>query len=386
MNRKKILSVINSTYDRLLNFVISRIVTNNELKRWIRTSKISLKKLKSEQNWIQKWKRLQDYVNVDYYRYYSQYQGENINLCPDDIVHNIITPILNPKRFISTYQDKCLFDKVLYPTFKDRVTPFTLLRNVLGSYYDIDYNPVKDSDVCRILNQSHFNKIVIKPSLDSSSGHSILFAYRKEDGNYYLNETGIKVDSSLLDNKYQRNFVVQEVVEQSDFMSQFCSTSVNTIRMLVYRSVTTNIPVVLRAFMRIGKQGALVDNIHSGGTFVGVHLDGTLCKSCVDTNTLPMNVFNGINFSQNDFHIPNYDCVKDFACGVAKAMPHLRLFSLDVMLDRNNNPLLIEYNLQAFGVRGYQFTLGPVFREYTDEIIDYCAQHKKEATRVFVSF
>ena len=76
--------------------------------------------------------------------------------------------------------------------------------------------------------------------------------------------------------------------------------------------------------------------------------------------------------------MPYYDKVIDFAKDVARHIPHHRLLALDIMLDENNNPRLIEFNVEKYSVWLFQFTTGGAFGEFTDEIIDYCAEHKKE--------
>ena len=185
---------------------------------------------------------------------------------------------------------------------------------------------------------------------------------------------------------FKQNYVVQKAMAQSTFMSQFCKTSVNTIRIAVYRSVKTNIPTVINAIIRIGKDGSLVDNAHAGGMFVGVDKDGILGKYCCNQYGETVSIFNGIDFSSATYQIPNYKRVKEFAEKVASALPHQRLLALDVMLDENDNPVLLEYNIRAFSVWLFQFTNGAGFGEFTDEIIEYCKEHKKEATRVSVIF
>lgn len=67
-------------------------------------------------------------------------------------------------------------------------------------------------------------------------------------------------------------------------------------------------------------------------------------------------------------------------------MYHQRLVALDIMLDDKDEPVLIEYNIRAFGIWAFQFTNGSGFGKYTDEVIEYCREHIDEATRIFVTF
>ena len=189
-----------------------------------------------------------------------------------------------------------------------------------------------------------------------------------------------------LDRYFGRDYVVQKAMNQSPFTRQFCKTSVNTIRMAVYRSVKTNRPYVVNAIIRMGKDGSLVDNAHAGGMFVGVNSEGILGKYVCNQYGEKMTVFNGIDFQTNTYQIPNYDKIKSFAELVASALPHQRLLALDIILDENSEPVLLEYNIRAFSVWLFQFTSGVGFGNFTDEIIEYCRLHKKEATRISVIF
>ena len=93
-----------------------------------------------------------------------------------------------------------------------------------------------------------------------------------------------------------------------------------------------------------------------------------------------------INFAKQKLIVPNYEKIKEFACKIADAIPHHHIIALDIMLDENNNPVLIEYNISAFSVWLFQFTNGSGFGKYTDEIIDYCIKHRQQATRIVVKF
>ena len=386
MDKKQFLYKYQKITDWLVSCLVKNILCRKELYSFVKGSNLRLGKLPGEHKWKEKWSVLIPNTNLDYYRFYSLYTGENINLCPDDVMHNVITPILNPKRYISTYKDKCMFDLFLDRTFGRRITPQTIIRNIDGTCYGENYETLSKTEVEKILKTCTFDRIVIKPSVDSSSGNSIVFGVKAKDQNIFYTKEGQIVDYNYLLNIYRKNYVVQRAVNQNSFMAQFCCSSINTIRMLVYRSVVDNQPHVLNAFMRIGKEGSLVDNIHAGGTFLGINSNGQLCDFCIGTNSNKMSKFNGIDFSTQRFVIPNYENLKDFACKVSESMPHMHLFSLDVMINENNEPLLIEYNLQGFGVRGYQFTSGPALGEFTDEIINYCREHRDMATRVFISF
>ncbi len=381
---RKIINAINSVYDKLISLGVRIIVERRSLAKIIAHSGKN-KKCNGIDKWKNKWKVL-GHVNKDYYRIFSQYIGEDVNIVPDDICHNVIEPILNPKRYISAYEDKCLFDKMLWSSFNKNVTPTTYIRNIGGAYFDNNYHHITKVDSCINTIPVSVNRLIIKKSIDSSSGRGIIFFNRDKDGIFRDSSNNAELSEQYLTQIFIKDFVVQEVMSQSSFMSQFCTTSVNTIRMAVYRSVKTNRPTVINAIMRIGKDGSLVDNAHAGGMFVSISNDGVLGKYCCTQYGVKETTFNGINYSMESFAIPNYNEIKKFAEQVANAIPHHRLLALDIALDNNNKPVLLEYNIRGYGVWAFQFTSGSGFGEYTDEIIEYCTQHRKEATRVSVLF
>lgn len=190
----------------------------------------------------------------------------------------------------------------------------------------------------------------------------------------------------FLDDNIGSNYTVQQCLEQSPFMSHFCSTAVNTIRVAMYKSEKTNEVNVLNSIMRIGSNGSYVDNAHAGGCFIGVYPDGKLGKYLCNQHGERFTVFNGIDFAKTDFVIPDIEKIWEFSRKVTSCIPHMRLVQLDIAVDKDGNPRLIEYNIRAFSPWLYQFTTGPAFGKYTEEIINYCLERQSDASRVMVSF
>lgn len=174
---------------------------------------------------------------------------------------------------------------------------------------------------------------------------------------------------------FDEDFILQPCVEQSAYISQFNPTSVNTIRMAIYRSFEDNKGHLTGAIMRIGHKGSYLDNAHAGGCYIGIKKDGSLCHEVMDQYGVSQKVFNGIDFSQ-DFSIPNYQEVVKFGESIADYIPHCRLLALDIVLDKENKPHLIEINIDSFSMWLFQFTVATAFGKYTDEIIDYCLKNK----------
>ena len=57
-------------------------------------------------------------------------------------------------------------------------------------------------------------------------------------------------------------------------------------------------------------------------------------------------------------------------------MLHHRLLALDIMLDEQGNPKLIEVNVGGFSAWLFQYTNGSAFGQYTDEVISFFKKKK----------
>ena len=120
-----------------------------------------------------------------------------------------------------------------------------------------------------------------------------------------------------------------------------------------------------------------MDNAHAGGGYVGIQSDGRLCHKVLNQYGESCTVFNDIDFTQ-EHRIPHWDRVVEFAKYIGANVPHHHLLALDIMLDKEGNPRLIEFNCKAYSMWLFQFTTGGAFGDYTDEIIEYCCAHRDQ--------
>ena len=376
---------INDIYDQVLSAAIGRN-ERKKLNKFINRepSKYEAYSKDNAEEWLKRWSVLGKTDKV-FYRYYSRYIGESPDILPDDLMHNVIEPLLNPMRFRGLYADKNMFDKLLKPYFNESVTPKTIFRCIKNGLFDADYYVISKNQAIKLIQKAESSFLVAKPTVDSSSGNNILF-FDKKGEEYYSRDKRQKLEIDVLSKELGPDFVLQEGQLQSEEMKVFNSTSINTLRVATYFSVESQKPVVLNGVLRVGKQGAFVDNAHAGGCLIGISRDGKLQSFCSDQFGNQFTEFNGIDFSKQEFVIPNYEKVGEFAQNIAASLPHQRILALDIMLDQNNQPKLIEFNNYAFGVWAFQQTIGSLFGSYTDEVINYCKTHKKEATRIYLTY
>ena len=299
-------------------------------------------------------------------------------IVPAYVVHNYINPILNPIEIRGFYEDKNSFEKLI-----PNCLPHAVLKKIQGLFYNADYVPVDirtDADLLKVL--EGLNKIIIKPSVESSSGNGIKI-FTKNGDNWIDVSDGEKLSIKLLNEEWGEDFIIQEVLTQSPFMSRFNPTSINTLRMVTYRSVEDNEVSLLWTIIRIGGAGSFVDNAHSGGVYVGVDASGKLNHFVCNQYGEVFYEHNGLNFKEMDFVVPDYDKIVDFVKDAAKKVLHHRLVAFDVAVDANNEYKIIEFNLRGFSGWLGEFSGFLKFGDKADEILKYCSRHKGQANKVF---
>lgn len=376
---KQVINYVNSLYSKSLIYG-GKVFFRRGYKKLL--TQYPHKKFHSEKEYVSLWKPLQKAPDLSSYRLFAQYIGEQAEIVPEDILSGIIQPLLNPIKYRPFYQDKNSFDIILGVG----ATPKTLLRSMDGIFLDKDYRKVE------ILNQTledilkSEKKVFLKPSVDSSSGKGVVGFEKGLDGIFYSIDSYQILNSEYL-LKYQLDnpdFILQRALTQHPKIALFNPSSVNTIRIATYRSVVDNKTHFLRAIIRIGKIGSFVDNAHAGGLFVGIDDKGKLGKYACDQYGNRYDEFNGINFRTNDYYIPNFSRIINFAEEIASKVLHARLLAQDICLEENGNPKIVEFNIRAFSAWLFQFTSGTAFGDYTQEIIDYCAKRKSSILKVFV--
>lgn len=320
--------------------------------------------------WFEKWSVFGYPPTINGWRAFHSYMNENVDFVPNDVARNFIEPILTPEEFQPFYNDKNSFNLFLDKEWM----PKTYLRSINGFLYDGDYRLIKYEDFSKIIEGEE--KLIVKSSKDLG-GHGIVLFKRNEQGDF-IDGNNNKLTLSYLEKTYKTDYLVQECMKQSVFMSQFNPTSVNTLRVAVYRNVKTGELDILNSVIRIGGKGAFVDNACSGGSFVSVDNNGKLGKFACNKYGKIQKIYNGIDFENLEFVIPNFDKIKDLVFNVARRMPHMNLFANDIAIDENGNPKLIEVNTTRFTCWLYQYHGNSVFGKYTDELIEYCVKNQEK--------
>ncbi len=322
------------------------------------------KKVPGESEYIKKWSVLSRKLDLPSYRLYARYCGNIPEIVPEGIGRIIIEEKLNPPRYRDFYNDKTQYPVIL----GEQNVPSTFVCRINGSVLlNSSFLPLS-TDILTACNGCE--RIILKPSIDSSSGRGIELFTLKD--NVYSNSQGeILSDDYLLN--YSKNFVLQEAIQQHQDLAVFNKSSLNSIRIATYRSIKDETPHVLSAILRIGKTGSTVDNAHAGGRYIGINVvNGKLGDYVCDQYGNKSNKWNEVDFFISSFFIPEWKKVVAFAEDVTRKVHHHRLLALDITVSKDGQPILIEYNLVGFSYWLFEFTNQKPLGDYTDEIICYC--------------
>ncbi len=343
---------------------------SNQFKHYLALHHFENKRTEGEDAYLDKWKKLCPRVEPYSYRFFSHYCGHTPNIVPENIGHDIIEEILNPIQFRAAYEDKNLFPEIIGKEY----VPRTIVCRINGSVLLDEKFLAADKDLAVYIGD--VSALILKPTVGGCSGKGIIKFEKKGDEYISIGDNRILSKDFLM--SYGTDFCLQESVVQHSFMSKFCLSSVNTIRLCLYRSVKDETCIVTAGIVRIGRNGSFVDNAHAGGMFIGVDVTtGVMGKFVIDQYGNKKDLWNGVDFSKNTFVVPFWSDVLTLAEHVGCKLHHHRLIALDIALDQMGKPVLFEYNIGTMSYWLFMYTNQTAFAKYTDEVIDYC-KNKRE--------
>lgn len=318
-----------------------------------------------------RWKQLSPWLPTFYIRMFPKFSGvKSPDFVPKTLYFNLVEPMLNNFQFSRSFADKNMYGRLIDPD----VLPAVLLRKIHGQYYDGQYNPVFNVDAFISSESISQKKYIIKPAIQSQGGRAVA-SMESRNGALWLGEKAI--DQHWLDHQYRDNFLIQEYVHQHPFYAALNESSLNSLRIYTYRSVKDNVVHFIYATIRVGKPGSVTDNIATGGKSIGLNPDGTLMRRTRDAPGEVCCEVEGLDLGEN-VKAMGYDAVKETALRLAAHQYYSRFLTFDFCFDQNEKVKLIELNNFDIGATPVQTCRGPLFGEFTDEVIAYCKEKKHE--------
>ena len=277
---------------------------------------------------------------------------------PTDLYNVELLTRANRIDYSSVYGDKNLTDVFL----RDVRKPHTILKRMNGYYY-FEGEPVSEEEALKRC--GNLQDVVIKPSLSTQGkGIQILTV-----SNGQTDHDGMSLQQ--LFKQYGKNFQIQERFKQHELMNALNPTSVNTIRIVTYRS--GNEVLLIYAVVRIGKIGSVIDNQCAGGISTIINEEGRLGKfgfgGYGEDNILKTDT--GVTLE--DYQIPSYQKIVSTVKRLHLQLPFYDIIGWDMAVAEDGEPTLIEWNTKV-GLS--QSAFGPGFGKYTERIIRELWQKK----------
>lgn len=318
--------------------------------------------LEQQEKIYEYWKKYTKDFDISYHKYYIDRTGLfDERFIPDDLFVGFIDGYLNNRAIEPGVADKNYFDLYL----KGFKLPETYLRLINGIFEDKNYNIITKEKAKEILYNK--SKIVIKPSMASYGGKDVAI----------LEIPAKKEIDEFFENLPSDNLIFQECIEQCNETAKLHPKSLNTIRIMTL--ILDNEVKILPCAFRMGVGSSKVDNASFGGIYCKINEDGTLSDFAYDTLGKRFDKHpDGGEFSSVKFEF--MDKIKALVKDAAQRFPHFRLIGWDIAINSNNEPVIIEANLTMSGMDVIETICGPLFGEYTDQVLEevFLKKHNKK--------
>lgn len=291
-------------------------------------------------------------IPTTWHRLYQSYTGEyHVDYFPEFLFSTKLEPKVNPYREAEFLGDKNLLG-TLFSGIPDLHIPQTFVSCVRGILRDSTEKIITQKEAEQMVRS--MDEFVIKKTRDTSSGRDV-HVYRGNE------------DPTMLLGQFGTDYVVQEKIVQHDSLALLNPTSVNTFRVITY--LCDQKIYVCPVALRMGRSNADKDNIHYGGSCVGVNNNGALMEKAFseygesysrhpDTNT----VFLG-------YSVPLREVV-EVAVRMHSRIPYLGILSWDLTVDESGKPVIVEMNSTGQSAWFCQMVNGkPLFGENTSKML-----------------
>ncbi len=365
--------ITNKIVNKLI-VLLSRYKDRQERKSYIKGIRASYRKLahktkltKNQEQEIQDFytKLLGHHIPLDWHKYFHSRTGVYSKLYfPTSEYKTDIVGRLNIYPLKRAYTDKNITD-IIIPNVKQ---PHIYLKNMNGYFY-YEGRPVDRGEALSCC--SNLGTVIIKPSLTGRG-----MGVRK----ITITDAATDLEGKSLEevfNLYQEDFLIEELVRQHPDMSMLNPSSINTIRIVTYRS-GMEVKIVYTV-IRIGRKGENIDNESAGGISTIIHADGTLGKYAYGSAGNDMLEFTDSGVRLEGYKVPSFSNAVEMAKKCHFSLPYFKLVGWDIAIDEDGAPVLIEFNMTP---DLSQSANGPAFGELTEEIIKDALAHNNTWSRI----
>lgn len=274
----------------------------------------------------------------------------------------------NSPAYYKCLQDKNIIELLSKSLNSDKNLSFSIrspkayVRCANGLFLDGDYHIISKEEA--ILKMDSLDKFFIKPSVDSGSGKNCRIVHHEE----------WEKEKEQIFKDYNKDFIVQEVLHNSEDLARLNPTSCNTFRVITYilDNKIYHMPLVLR----MGRNGKYLDNAHQGGIFIGVSEDGHLGKQAVTEFNEKYFVHPDSQITFENYHIENVDKIIEAAHQLQALIPHVGCVHWDLTIGDQGEVILMEGNMRGGSIWLVEMTGKAPFGENTARVLNLLRDNK----------
>lgn len=250
---------------------------------------------------------------------------------PFEIYHDFITSQVPSYTVMSYFDDKSLYRYFLWD--------FNLPQRIAECHRGICYLPeecIEEVPYEQLLSRCmDLENCIIKPSKGSSAGIGVKMITTKE-------KTKQEVEAIL--QSYKGNFVIEKKIDECDNLKRLNPTSCNSLRIHTFRSSTKQKVEFVSSYIRIGRDGKVIDNASSGGITCQVLPNGNLGDYPCTVSPYRKIEKTDSGISLPGYKIGNFQKMVETAVKAHSCIPLFGIIGWDICIDKDGQVVIIEYN------------------------------------------
>ncbi len=191
-----------------------------------------------------------------------------------------------------------------------------------------------------VFQSSGQRQLMLKPVF-GRSGIGIAMVEQRDNGIFVRTSSA---EMPLAEFRLEYPVFLQEVLRQDPRIAAIWHSSVNTMRIVTMLTASDDV-IILGGTMRFGVGKSIVDNWSAGGVASGIETEtGRLRKYAGDMLGNSYTQHPSSQFTFEGFEIPEWQRILDAARAIQREIPFSRIAGLDLCLNENAQPILIEIN------------------------------------------
>jgi len=286
------------------------------------------------------------------HNYYTEKTGAFCpDYIPDDLHYAYIDPYFNNWKAAKYIDNKCQYVGL----FRNITHAENIIWRSNGLWFNDSSAPLTKEQIDEILCQ--YESAFVKIATDSLGGKGVFFISGEDLVSSFWNRIQ-NIHSDL---------VVQKPIVQHESLRRINDSSVNTIRSISLLSESG--VVVYSSILRMGINGAKVDNASQGGITCGIDKNGKLKKYAYSAKGPKFLQHPNSNITFEGYAIPQFEKLMEMIPRLHCQIPLFRLVSWDFAIREDGEPVLIEANLCNGEIDFHQLNNGPLFGEDTNRIL-----------------